>query len=46
VAGLGIGNALAKDLRILEKLIERRIHVLPAAMSDPTFALKSLLRAA
>lgn len=46
VAGLGIGNALAKDLRVLEKLIERRIHVLPAAMSDPTFALKSLLRAA
>jgi 3-phenylpropionate/trans-cinnamate dioxygenase ferredoxin reductase component len=46
VAGLGIKNALAKDLKVLEKLIERRIHVLPASISDPTVALKSLLRAA
>ncbi len=44
-AGLGIGNALAKDFRVLEKLIERRIHVLPASISDPTVVLKNLLRA-
>jgi 3-phenylpropionate/trans-cinnamate dioxygenase ferredoxin reductase subunit len=46
VAGLGIGTELAKDLRILEKLIQRSIKVLPSAISDPTVALKSLLRAA
>jgi 3-phenylpropionate/trans-cinnamate dioxygenase ferredoxin reductase component len=46
VAGIGIRNDLAKDLRILEKLIERRVKVLPAVVSDPSVALKSLLRAA
>lgn len=45
-AGLGIGNELAKDLRVLEKLIERSVQVLPAALSDPAVVLKSLLRAA
>lgn len=45
-AGLGIGNELAKDMRVLEKLIERSVHVLPAALSDPDVVLKSLLRAA
>lgn len=46
VAGIGIGNKLAKDLRILEKLIERRVKVLPATISDPSVALKNLLNGA
>ena len=46
VAGIGVANDLAKDLRILEKLIERRAKVLPSVVSDPSVALKSLLRAA
>jgi 3-phenylpropionate/trans-cinnamate dioxygenase ferredoxin reductase subunit len=45
-AGIGIRNELAKDLRILEKLIERRIKIMPAVISDPSIPLKSLLRTA
>ena len=44
VAGIGIGNDLAKDLRVLEKLIERRAKILPAVISDASVPLKSLLR--
>lgn len=43
-AGIGIGNDQAKDFRILEKLIERKIKVLPTAISDASNSLKSLLR--
>ncbi len=46
VAGIGTGNEIAKDMRILEKLIERRATLLPAVISDPSVPLKSLLRAA
>jgi 3-phenylpropionate/trans-cinnamate dioxygenase ferredoxin reductase subunit len=46
VAGIGIGSVLAKDFRVLEKLIERRVKVLPAVISDRSVPLKSLLRGA
>jgi hypothetical protein len=46
VAGNWIGNDLAKDLRVLEKLVEHRDRVFPAMISDPSVPLKSLLRTA
>jgi len=45
-AGIGTGNAIAKDIRILEKLIERGSPVDPAVLSDPSQNLKRLLKAA
>ena len=45
-AGVGLGNAVAKDMKILEKLIERGTTVEPATLSDRTTNLKSLLKAA
>ncbi len=44
-AGVGKGNAVAKDIRLSEKLIERAAPVDPAALCDPSVDLKRLLRA-
>jgi 3-phenylpropionate/trans-cinnamate dioxygenase ferredoxin reductase subunit len=46
VAGIGPGNAIAKDVRICEKLIERKARVDPGLLIDPSFNLKQLLKAA
>ena len=45
-AGIGPGNAVAKDIRILEKLIERRATADPDVLADPSQNLKRLLKAA
>jgi 3-phenylpropionate/trans-cinnamate dioxygenase ferredoxin reductase subunit len=45
-SGLGPGNAVAKDVRLAEMLIERGARPDPAALADPGIGLKSLLRAA
>lgn len=45
VAGVGIGNDFAKDLRILEKLIERNAKISPTVVADASVALKTLLKA-
>jgi 3-phenylpropionate/trans-cinnamate dioxygenase ferredoxin reductase subunit len=44
-SGLGIGNAVAKDVRVAEMLIGRRAVVDPAALASPAVKLKSLLAA-
>lgn len=45
-AGIGPGNAAAKDIRIFEKLIQRGESLDPSVLSDPAQNLKRLLRAA
>lgn len=45
-AGLGIGNSLAKDIKLAEMLIAASIHPDPAALADPTVNLKVLLKSA
>lgn len=45
-AGIGPGNSVAKDIRILEKLIERGASVDPQVLADPSQNLKRLLKAA
>ncbi|SNS98798.1 NAD(P)/FAD-dependent oxidoreductase [Tropicimonas sediminicola] len=45
-AGIGPGNAVARDIRIFEKLIERGVPVEPDVLADPSQNLKRLLRAA
>jgi 3-phenylpropionate/trans-cinnamate dioxygenase ferredoxin reductase subunit len=45
-AGIGPGNATSKDIRIFEKLIERRILVDARRLADPSQNLKRLLAAA
>lgn len=42
-AGIGPGNAVARDIRVAERLIERRRAPDPAALADPAVRLKSLL---
>jgi len=44
-SGLGIGNAVARDVRVAEMLIARRGAVDTAALASPTVKLKSLLAA-
>jgi len=46
VAGVGQGNAIAKDIKLAQKLIEKGALLDEAAFSDPSINLKSLLRAA
>jgi 3-phenylpropionate/trans-cinnamate dioxygenase ferredoxin reductase subunit len=43
-AGVGPGNAVAKDIRLAQMLIARRTVPNPAALADPAVPLKSLLR--
>lgn len=45
-AGIGPGNTIAKDLRILEKLIECGARVDPDVLADPSRNLKRQLKAA
>ncbi len=42
-AGIGPGNAVARDIRVAARLIERRRAPDPAALADPAVRLKSLL---
>ena len=42
-AGLGIGNSVAKDIKLAEMLIAAGISPYPAALADPGLNLKSLL---
>ena len=43
-AALGRGPAVAKDIRVAEKIIAAGIVVDPAELADPTVALRSILR--
>ena len=44
-SGIGQGNAIARDIRLLEMLIGKRATPDPAMLADPSFQLKSLLKA-
>jgi 3-phenylpropionate/trans-cinnamate dioxygenase ferredoxin reductase component len=41
---VGTGNAVAKEISLSEKLIERGVPVLPEQLVDASVNLKSLLR--
>ncbi|OCO99881.1 MULTISPECIES: FAD-dependent oxidoreductase [unclassified Ensifer] len=45
-AGLGLGNALAKDIKLAEMLIAAGIGPDPAVLADPGANLKALLKSA
>ncbi|GAA3072221.1 FAD-dependent oxidoreductase [Rhizobium viscosum] len=45
-AGLGVGNSLAKDIKLAEMLIAAGVHPDPAALADPSLNLKALLKGA
>ncbi|MDK1385430.1 FAD-dependent oxidoreductase [Sinorhizobium sp. 8-89] len=45
-AGLGLGNSLAKDIKLAEMLIAASISPDPAALADPGLNLKTLLKSA
>jgi 3-phenylpropionate/trans-cinnamate dioxygenase ferredoxin reductase subunit len=45
-AGVGPGNAVAKHIRLAEKLIEREARIAPTELADPSVDLKRLLKAA
>lgn len=42
-SGIGVGNAVGKDIRLAEMLIARRAQLDPAALADPAVNLKRLL---
>ena len=44
-SGIGQGNAVAKDIRLAEMLIAKRVTPDPDALAQPQFKLKSLLAA-
>jgi len=44
-SGIGQGNAVAKDIRLAEMLIAKRVMPDPASLAQPQFKLKSLLAA-
>jgi len=44
-SGIGLGNSVARDIRLAEMLIAKRAHPDPAALGDPAIKLKSLLAA-
>ncbi len=43
-SGIGPGNSIARDIRLLEMLIGKMAFPDPAALADPSFQLKSLLK--
>ena len=43
-SGIGQGNSIARDIRLLEMLIGKKAAPDPAALADTTFQLKSLLK--
>jgi 3-phenylpropionate/trans-cinnamate dioxygenase ferredoxin reductase component len=45
-SGLGLGNAVARDIRLAEMLIAARVAPNPAVLGDPASKLKNLLKAA
>ncbi|OAP36714.1 ferredoxin reductase [Sinorhizobium glycinis] len=45
-AGLGIGNGVAKDIKLAEMLIAAGTNADPAALADPGLNLKTLLKSA
>ncbi|CVI57534.1 FAD-dependent oxidoreductase [Agrobacterium leguminum] len=45
-AGLGVGNSVARDIKLAEMLIAAGINPDPAALADPDVNLKSLLKSA
>lgn len=45
-AGLGHGNAVAKDIKLAQKLIEAGVTTAPESLADTTTNLKKLLRPA
>jgi 3-phenylpropionate/trans-cinnamate dioxygenase ferredoxin reductase subunit len=44
-SGIGVGNVVARDIRLAEMLIARRATPDPAALADPATRLKALLAA-
>lgn len=44
-AGLGIGNAISKDIKIAQRLIDLEAVIDPSLLSDPNHNLKKSLRA-
>lgn len=44
-SGVGTGNAISRDIKLAEKLIERCASPAPEALADPSISLKKLLRA-
>jgi len=42
-SGLGIGNSVARDIRLAEMLISKQARPAPSSLADPLFKLKSLL---
>lgn len=45
-AGLGVGNSVARDIKLAEMLIAAGINPDPSALADPGVNLKSLLKSA
>ena len=45
-SGIGVGNSIARDIRLAEMLIAKRAHPDPLLLADPEAKLKSLLSAA
>jgi 3-phenylpropionate/trans-cinnamate dioxygenase ferredoxin reductase subunit len=43
-SGIGQGNSIARDIRLLEMLIGKKAVPDPALLADPAFPLKSLLK--
>ncbi|MCT8999765.1 NAD(P)/FAD-dependent oxidoreductase [Chelativorans intermedius] len=43
-SGIGIGNAVAKDIRLAEMMIEKGLRPDPARLADPAVNLKTLLK--
>jgi len=43
-SGIGVGNAVAKDIRLAEMMIERGIAPDPEKLADPSINLKTLLK--
>jgi 3-phenylpropionate/trans-cinnamate dioxygenase ferredoxin reductase subunit len=43
-AGIGTGSAVARDIRLAEMLIDKKVPVDAALLGDPKVALKGLLR--
>ena len=44
--GLGVGNSLAKDIKLAEMLIAAGVHPDPVALAEPNLNLKALLKSA
>ncbi len=43
-SGIGPGNSIARDIRLLEMLIGKKATLDPVVLADPAFPLKSLLK--